>query len=176
MSEKMGATNAALETINLIVVDVDGTMTDGSMYFSDQGEVMKRFSVHDGMGITLARRAGIEVAIMTSENTQIVVKRAEKLQIKHVILGSRSKQTDLKLLCEKIGTVLEKVAFVGDDVNDAFAMKVAGFSACPADATSYIKTIASYVCEAKGGHGAIREVIELILKAQGKANTLPEHW
>ena len=93
-------------------MDVDGTMTDGSMYFSESGEAMKRFSVRDGMGIELARRAGLQIAILTSEVTDIVTRRAAKLKVEHVILGSRSKQNDLKLLVKKVGTVLEKVVFV----------------------------------------------------------------
>ncbi len=165
-----------LRAIKLIVMDVDGTMTDGSMNFGPDGEVMKRFSVRDGMGITLARRAGLLCAIMTSEVSAIVTKRAEKLGIEHVILGSRSKKTDLKQLADKIGIVLDEIVFVGDDVNDALAMQSAGFSACPQDATSYIKSIASYVCEHKGGYGCVREVIEMVLQAQSKPTTLPEHW
>ncbi len=165
-----------LRDVELIIVDVDGTMTDGGMYYSTDGEIMKRFSVHDGMGITLARRAGIEVAIMTSEVTEIVKKRAEKLSIRHCMLGSRAKKSDTADLAEKIGTVLEKVVFIGDDVNDALAMQSVGFSACPSDAVPYIKSLASYVCEAKGGHGVVREVVELILRSKGHTNSLPEHW
>ncbi len=157
-------------------MDIDGTMTDGSMYYSAQGEAMKRFSVHDGMGVTLAHRAGLATAFLTSENSEIVLKRAEKLKIGHVILGSRRKLRDLQELCEKIGTVLENVAYIGDDVNDALAMQAVGLAACPSDARPYIKSLCSYVCEAKGGNGAVRELIELILAAQGKSNTLPENW
>lgn len=165
-----------LAMIDLIVIDVDGTLTDGSMYFSAEGEMMKRFSVRDGMGITLAHKAGIEIAFMTSETSEIVVRRAEKLKVRHLIMGSHSKELHVRELADKIGTVLERVAFIGDDVNDETAMRAVGFSACPADATEYMKSLASYVCVHNGGDGAVREVIDAILNARGAALSLKEHW
>lgn len=165
-----------LSAIDLIVIDVDGTLTDGSMYFSENGEVMKRFSVRDGMGITLAHRAGIEVALMTSETSDIVVRRAEKLKIRHLVMGSHDKGRHVRELAEKIGTVLERTAFIGDDVNDDVAMQAVAFSACPADAAEYMKPRVSYVCRNNGGQGAVREVIDAILEARGSSKSLPENW
>ncbi|MFM8472347.1 MAG: KdsC family phosphatase [Candidatus Kapaibacterium sp.] len=165
-----------LSAVELIVIDVDGTLTDGSMYFSDQGEAMKRFSVRDGMGITLAHRAGIEVALMTSETSDIVVRRAEKLKIRHLVMGSHAKEQHVRELVRKIGTVLERTVFIGDDVNDDMAMRSVGFSACPADAAEYMKSRVSYVCANNGGDGAVREVIDAVLVARGASLTLPEHW
>ncbi len=168
--------NHILSGIELLVLDIDGTMTDGSMYFSDKGEVMKRFSVRDGMGVTLAHRAGIKVAFMTSEMNDIVLRRAEKLKVQHVVMGSHAKETHVKELAEKLGTILERVAYVGDDVNDDRAMQIVGFSACPADAAEYMKNRVTYVCRNNGGSGAVREVIDAIITARGDSPTLPEHW
>ncbi|MBL7998555.1 MAG: HAD hydrolase family protein, partial [Candidatus Kapabacteria bacterium] len=134
------------------------------------------FSARDGMGITLLQRAGIITAIITSENTPIVTKRAAKLKIQHVILGSHEKHTALRGLADTLGMELENVCFIGDDVNDAFAIQAAGFSAAPADATDYIKSRVSYVTHANGGYGAVREVAEMILQAQSKPVSLPEQW
>lgn len=171
-----GELAAKLASIKLLVMDVDGTLTDGGMYYTDEGDAMKRFHVRDGMGVMLLRRAGISSAIITSENSPIVLARAQKLLIDNVILGSRSKHTALAELADKLSVSLKDIAYIGDDVNDEHAMKIVGLSACPADAVPYIKNIASYVCAARGGEGAVRELAEMILEAQYKPNSLPEQW
>jgi YrbI family 3-deoxy-D-manno-octulosonate 8-phosphate phosphatase len=165
-----------LRLVEVLVMDVDGTLTDGAMYFGADGEVMKRFSTRDGMGITLLHRAGIRTAIITSENTPIVVARAAKLKIEHVILGSRNKKHSLTELAAKLGTDFVRIAYIGDDINDADPMKMCGVSACPSDATASIAAIADFKSTFAGGNGAVREFAEAILLAQGKAITLPEEW
>lgn len=165
-----------LRQVEVLVMDVDGTLTDGAMYFGAEGEVMKRFSTRDGMGITLLHRAGIRTAIITSENTPIVVARAAKLKIDHVILGSRNKKHSLIELAGKLGTNFVRMAYIGDDINDADPMKMCGVSACPSDATASIAAIAHFKSSYTGGNGAVREFAEAILVAQEKPIVLPEEW
>ncbi len=157
-------------------MDVDGTLTDSGMYFTENGEASKRFSTRDGMGVVLLRKSGIDSAIITSENSKIVEARAKKLAIEYVILGSHDKEFALKELCRKLKLDLEQIAYIGDDVNDAYAIKIVGVSACPADSVEYIKNICDYQCIANGGYGAVRELSELILKAQNLPNYLTENW
>lgn len=165
-----------LKQIRLIVLDVDGTMTDGGMYYTADGDVMKRFHVHDGMGLNLLRKAGIEIAFMTSESSPIVTARAKKLKIEHVILGCKAKKSALEKLSAELGIPLDQIAFVGDDINDAQAMRISGVKVCPANATKVIRELADYTCTLAGGHGAVREFAELLLEAQNQFNTLAEDW
>ena len=157
-------------------MDVDGTLTDSKVYYSAAGEELKAFSIRDGMGINLLGRAGIKTAIITSENSPIVTARANKLKIDYVILGSRNKKNDLEELVNTADLDLESAAFIGDDINDIQVMQIAGFSACPADAKESVTELADYVCSKTGGHGAVRELAEMILISQNKSVTLPENW
>ncbi len=157
-----------LQKIRLVIMDVDGTLTDGKVYYSKNGEEFKSFSIRDGLGIELLHQNGIATAIITTETSQIVTARAMKLKIEHIILGSKNKLKDLISLCDDIGLTLEEVAFVGDDINDIQALQSAGFSACPNDAIKYVKDKVDYICANNGGNGAVREIIELILEAQNK--------
>ena len=167
---------ARAKEIRLIVMDVDGTLTDGAMYYSPQGEALKRFSTRDGMGVTLAHRAGIRTAIITSEVSDIVVERAKKLKIAEVMLGSHDKTTALQSLTSRLSVPLHAVAYIGDDVNDLHVMQQCGLSACPSDAVAAIRTVAMVTCSMAGGNGAVREFIELILTSQGHPITIPEQW
>lgn len=164
------------QRVRVLVMDVDGTLTDGAMYYTAEGELMKRFSTRDGMGITLLRKAGIIPAIITSEHSQIAMQRARKLGIERVILGSHDKSSSLMQLCEELTVPMEAIAYIGDDINDRHVMQLCGCTACPADAVEAIKEIAHYQCRALGGNGAVREFAELILKAQNQPVTLPERW
>ena len=165
-----------LKKIKLLVMDIDGTLTDGAMYYTEDGKEFKRFSTRDGMGVNLLRKSGIETAIITSENSQIALNRAKKLKIENCILGSRNKTKDFEDLLDKMGFTFEETAYIGDDVNDYHVMKLAGVSACPADSVDAIKSVANIICEKNGGHGAVREFSEMILDAQNKPVTLNENW
>lgn len=165
-----------ISTVRLLVMDVDGTLTDGAMFYGPDGEVMKRFSTRDGMGITLLHRAAIATAIITSENSPIVQARARKLGVQHVILGCHDKSTALQDLSASLTIPLEHIAYIGDDVNDMHAMRRCGSSACPADAVDAVKNTAHVVCASTGGNGAVREYAEMILRAQNKPVTLEEGW
>jgi YrbI family 3-deoxy-D-manno-octulosonate 8-phosphate phosphatase len=161
-----------LKNIKLLVMDVDGTLTDSSMYYTSDGDVMKKFSTRDGMGIDLMHKRGFQTAILTSETNLMVAKRAEKLNIKNVIFGARQKDIALKNLAQELSVKLEEIAYIGDDLNDIPAIKIAGFSACPNDASDYVKNLVDYVCIKSGGNGAVRELIEMIFTSQ----EIPLEW
>jgi 3-deoxy-D-manno-octulosonate 8-phosphate phosphatase (KDO 8-P phosphatase) len=153
--------------IRLVLSDVDGVLTDNGVYYSYAGEVMKRFSIRDGMGVERLRKlAGVETGIVTGELSVSVQKRAEKLQITELHLGIKDKAALLDSILSKKGLTAEQVAFIGDDVNDIGIMKRVGFCACPADAMPQVTAIAHYHCFTKGGYGAFRELAELIIEAQ----------
>ncbi len=154
--------------IKLLALDVDGVLTDGTVYVGPQGYEMKRFSMRDGHGIELAHRAGLKVVLFTRENpvgSELLV-RTKKLGIekKDVIIGCVCKRWELEYETEdEAGLEPHEVCFVGDDEFDVEAMEYAGFAACPADAHPTAKAAADYICENRGGHGAVREVIDMIL-------------
>jgi 3-deoxy-D-manno-octulosonate 8-phosphate phosphatase (KDO 8-P phosphatase) len=169
-------TEDKLKGIKLLVMDVDGTMTDSGVYYSRNGEELKRFSIRDGMGIELLHIGGIDIGIITSETSQIVTSRAAKLKINHVVLGSRNKKVSLSELSKKLSVPLKQIAFIGDDVNDIQAMKICGVSACPSDSAEEVKKVAVIQLTKPGGNGAIRELAEILLKSQDKSITLPDNW
>ena len=151
----------------LVITDIDGVWTDGGMYYTAEGDVMKRFSVKDGWGVILLRELGIPVAIMTGENTQIVQKRADKLKIKHCYLGVNDKVAQAKELCNELGITLGEVAFIGDDLNDLPLLRLVGFSASPSNTPDYVKREVKFVTTAHGGYGAFREFVEKLLADNG---------
>lgn len=153
-----------LSKIRLLMVDVDGTLTDGGMYYTSQGESLKKFNTRDAKGLELIKSQGIEVIIITSEDSDIVRSRAKKLRISDVFCGVTSKIDIMEMLAKQKNVSFHEMAFIGDDLNDIECMKAVGFSACPADAVTAIKDQALYICEKKGGDGAVREVCDLILE------------
>lgn len=165
-----------IANIKVLVMDIDGTLTNGCVYYSKNGEELKRFSLRDGMGIELLHKGGIKTAFLTSENSPIVISRATKLKIGSVMVGSHNKMKSLQEFSNNIHVPLEEIAYCGDDVNDLQAMQTAGVSACPNDAVEAIKNISDIILNNKGGQGAVREFCEIILTAQNKAITLPENW
>lgn len=152
------------EKIKVVITDVDGVLTDTGIYYNQDGEAFKRFSIRDGMGIERLRKyAGIETIIITGENSGTVKSRAEKLKITEFYLGIKKKEDLLEIIKKKNGFEEENIAYIGDDSNDYEIMKLVGFTATPNDGMNFIKDIADYVCENKGGYGAFREFAELIL-------------
>ena len=153
-----------IENIKIILTDSDGVLTDTGVYYSEKGEELKRFSIRDGMGIErLRKHLGIETIIVTGEESGAVVGRAKKLKLNEYYLGVKDKLKVLDEVLRKNQLSKENVAFIGDDINDFEIMQQVGLSASPADGMSYIRNIADYVCENKGGHGAFREFAELLL-------------
>jgi YrbI family 3-deoxy-D-manno-octulosonate 8-phosphate phosphatase len=158
-----------LEGLRVFATDVDGVLTDAGMYYSESGDELKRFNTRDGMGIKLLQRAGLVTALVTQENTKLVARRGEKLAIPEVHQGMMDKLPVLQAIAARHGVTLREVAYMGDDINDLAALKAVGFSASPADGLPHIRKVVTYVCRAKGGEGAVREVAEMILEAQGKS-------
>ena len=159
----------ALKGIRLFATDVDGVLTDAGMYYSESGDELKKFNTQDGMGIKLLQRAGLVTALVTQENTKLVARRGEKLAIPEVHQGVMDKLPVLRDMAARHGMTLAEVAYMGDDINDLAALRAVGFSASPADALPQIRKAVTYVCRAKGGEGAVREVAEMILEAQGRS-------
>jgi len=159
-----------LQKIKVFLTDVDGVLTDGGMYYTADGLAMKRYFVRDGMGSVILQRTGVEVGMISSDISPIGQARAERLKFDHTYIGIRDKCEALDEICKKRNFTYQNVAFIGDDVNDIEILKKVGFSAAPNDAIDEVKKIASYVCAKKGGQGAYREVVDMIMKAQKKEN------
>lgn len=158
-----------LEKIKLVLTDNDGVLTDTGVYYSANGEELKRFSIRDGMGIERLRKyANVETIIITGEESGAVRSRAEKLKMKEYYLGAKKKEEVLLEILKKHNLTVDEIAFVGDDSNDVEIMKLVGFKATPSDGMNFIKEIADYICENKGGNGAFREVAELIISSKSK--------
>lgn len=150
--------------IKLILTDVDGVLTDGGRYFSEKGEITKRFHVRDGMGVNILLRNGVRTAIVTKENSKIVKKWAREMNVSKVYSEIKIKENELKKICTYYNVLPSEIVFIGDDVNDIELMKKVGFSATPSDGILQVKKIANYICKASGGNGSFREIADLILK------------
>lgn len=153
--------------IRAVITDCDGVLTDGGVYVGAEGEIMKRFSIRDGMGFERLRDAGIEVGIVSGETSPALAARAAKLQIRELHLGVREKLAVIDAICHRLGCDRTNIAYIGDDVNDVVVMREVGFSGCPADALPQAKAVADHICRADGGHGAFREFAETVLERIG---------
>lgn len=156
------------KTIKMIIFDVDGVMTDGKILIGSQGELCKSFDAQDGLGITLLRLNGIIPAIITGRESSIVRTRANELKIEDVFQGAKNKREALALLQKKYHLSLSEIAYVGDDLIDIPVMQSVGFACAVDNARPEVKGIAHFVSDQQGGNGAIRQIAELILQAQGK--------
>lgn len=157
-----------LKKIKLLLLDVDGILTDGRIIYANDGQEIKAFDVKDGHGLKLVQRAGIRVGIITGRQSQIVIKRAEELGIEFLYQGCRDKLEPYQEILEKSGLVDEQVAYVGDDVVDLPVLTRVGFSATVCDAVEDVKPYVHYIAERPGGRGAVREICDLILKQSGR--------
>lgn len=147
--------------IKLLVMDVDGTLTDGKIYMGDNGEVMKAFNVKDGYTIAhMLPEMGIIPVIITGRKSKIVENRARELGISELYQGIENKLAQLKIVAEKYNAYSEEIAYIGDDLNDLECIEYSGITASPADASEMIKKRVSYVCSANGGEGVLREFIK----------------
>lgn len=154
--------------VKLLILDVDGVMTDGRIIFDNNGNEIKAFHVRDGHGIKMAQTAGILIAIITGRKSEVVKRRALELGIKDVYQRALNKVDIYEKLLKMYGMKDEEVAFIGDDINDLPILKMVGFSVAVSDADTHIRNKVDYVTEMGGGQGAVREAIDIILKAQGK--------
>ena len=158
------------QKIKLVVLDVDGTLTDGGIYYDSQGSEMKRFDVKDGLGIKVGLAAGLEFAVLTGRDSPMVERRVEELGIQHLRTGVQVKYPVLIELLKECSLQPEECGYIGDDLNDLQCMEAVSFRACPADAAKEVKALCDYVADCNGGHGAVRACIETLLLAQGKWN------
>jgi 3-deoxy-D-manno-octulosonate 8-phosphate phosphatase (KDO 8-P phosphatase) len=156
-----------LSKIKAIAMDVDGVLTDGGVWWGPNGEEWKRFHFADIMGLSLARKSGLVIALMSGENSPLVDRLAAKFGIGDVNKECKDKAAALRTFSEKHGLRLQEICFIGDDVNDLPALKIAGLSACPADARPSIREHCQVVTKLVGGNGAVREVVDMLL-ASGK--------
>jgi len=161
-----------LHDIKCFVFDVDGVLTDGTVLALESGEQTRRFNIKDGYGIEKALLAGYPVAIISGGNQIGVQKRLEFLKIQHIFLGVKNKTEVLSNLCSSLGIHTSEILYVGDDLPDFEAMQQVGLPCCPQDAIQEIKEISLYVSDKNGGHGCVRDVIERVMKVQGKWNSV----
>lgn len=152
--------------IRLVITDVDGVLTDGGMYYTNKGDVMKRFFVRDGMGVTLLKKTNIPTLIITKEKTEMTRQWAKKMKISKLYEGVIQKEKIFENICKKFKVKPEQVAYIGDDVNDIELLRIVGLAVVPNDAINEIKKICHYKCKTNSGHGAFREMVDLILLKQ----------
>ena len=157
---------ARLARVRLLVMDVDGVLTDGGIYYTERGDELKRFDVRDGQGLVLLRLAGVLTAVITRRRSEIVERRADELGIAEVHQGATDKRAVLEAVLARRGLPASDAAYVGDDVGDLPAMQLVGFPVAVSDAVAPVKRAAVYVTRTRPGHGAIRELCDLILAAK----------
>jgi len=151
--------------IKLVITDVDGVLTDGGMYYSNNGEIMKKFNAKDGMAVELLLKNKIKTILLTSESSTIVKKRGKKINAAMTITGAKNKKSHFNLICKKFEVSPQQIAYIGDDLNDYQIIQLVGLSATPLDGIMELQKIVDYVCKNSGGKGAFREFVDLILKS-----------
>lgn len=152
--------------IRLLILDVDGVLTDGGLLYGASGEETKRFHVHDGLALVAARKAGLQVAVLSSRASAAVTRRMTELGVSEVHQGVGDKASALVSLCERLGVPTSAVAMMGDDLPDLAAMGRVGLALAPANAVAEVKRAAHWVARRRGGDGAVREAVEMLLKAR----------
>lgn len=155
-------------------MDVDGTLTDGKIYMSAYGELMKAFNIKDGYAIARLRDYGIEPVIITGRSSEIVSQRCTELKISELYQGIENKSFKLREICQKRHIKLSEVAYIGDDLNDMSCMNICGLSACPADAVMPVRDSVDFVCETRGGEGAVREFIDHLISNLDKEDSIAD--
>ena len=160
--------NQKCKKIKLVITDVDGVLTDGGMYYSEKGEIMKKFNAKDGMGVELLLQNNIKTVLLTRENSKIVKKRGLKIKAASTITGIQKKELHLETICRKFRVLPKEIAYIGDDINDIEISKLVGLSASPLDGVARFKKNVDYVCKNKGGNGAFREFTDLIIISRGR--------
>ncbi|MEO5336415.1 MAG: HAD hydrolase family protein [Magnetospirillum sp. WYHS-4] len=157
------AVKERLKDIRLLTLDVDGVLTDGGLYYADDGSQLRKFNVKDGMGMQMARQSGVEVAIITASDTPSITHRGHKLGLAEVHVGVEDKLATLTEMAGRLGIPLSQVAHMGDDINDIPVLKAVGLPMTVADAVSEVLKRVAFVTRRKGGEGAVREVCDLIV-------------
>ena len=155
-----------MQQIKIVLTDVDGVLTDGGMYYTKSGDVMKRFFTRDGMGVTLLRKMDIPTVIVTKEKNEVITQWAKKMKITKLYDGVLNKASILPEIQKKFNLAPFEVAYIGDDVNDLDLLKLVGIYAVPNDGILEAKKISIYLCKKNGGHGAFRELVDQIILAK----------
>ena len=164
----MDALTERARSVRLAIFDVDGVMTDGTLYIGAEGESFKAFNILDGHGMKMLQAAGVATAIISGRSSEAVARRAAELAIAHVVQGSSDKVAAFEALIASLDLTAEQCAFVGDDLPDLAVMRRCGLAVAVANAADAVKSSAHYVTRASGGRGAVREFCELVLRAQGQ--------
>lgn len=160
-------TKAEWAGVKLVICDVDGVLTDATVQYGPEGEMLRTFHIRDGMGMRLLEAAGVKVGIITSEKSAAVDARAERLLLSAYRPGMKRKGAALQGIMDEFSASAAETVFVGDDYNDAEALELAGIPCCPADASNYARGLARFESSFNGGRGAVREIAELVLGAKG---------
>lgn len=153
--------------IRVLFMDCDGVLTDGKIIYTSEGIEIKEFSAYDGMGISLLHEAGIIPVVITGRETFCLTKRCQDLRIEHLYMGISNKKKQAEEVLNVLGFSFDQAAFIGDDWNDYLLMQAVAFSAAPPQAADEIKCIVNHICQREGGHGAVREFIDLLLHRKG---------
>ena len=162
--------------IRILVLDIDGVLTDGRIIYGNYGDELKNFDVNDGMGIFMVKRAGIKCVILTAKASPVVSRRAKELRVDKLYQNFHYKIEALKKIQKKFKVKNEEICFVGDDVIDIPVLKRIGLAVCPPNAMEEVKPFAHFITEKRGGRGAVREVCNFLLKAQDKWDTVTERY
>lgn len=172
MIEYPSAIIEAAKNIKLVLLDVDGVLTDGRLYYGNSGEELKAFDIQDGLGIKLLQKGGVKVGIITGRRSALLQRRAEELAISPLVQGREDKWLALNEMMQDLGVSLEEIAFVGDDLPDLAVIKRVGLGITPANGSHIVASQADWQTKNSGGDGAVREIAELILSAQDKLESI----
>lgn len=157
-----------VRNIKLLVIDVDGTLTDAGIYYDEHGNELKKFCTKDAAGFFAAHQVGMKIMILTGRESLATTRRMTELKVDYLYQNVKNKVEFLKLFMEKEGIQKDEIGYIGDDLNDLPPMMLVGYVACPADSCPEVKEIADYVSNDNGGHGAVRDIIEHILRETGE--------
>lgn len=163
------------QKIKLVAFDVDGVLTDGGISYTDSGSEIKTFNAKDGQGMNMLAHAEYITAIITARTSAIVERRAKDLNVTHTYQGAKNKLVALSEMLEKYGLSLDEVAYVGDDFPDICILDKVGLACCPADAVDEVKSVCHFISDKNGGHGAVRDVANILLKSSGKLERFLAH-
>lgn len=154
--------------IHYLVIDVDGTMTDGGIYYDENGNEMKKFCTRDAAGFFAARSVGIKIVVITGRKCEATFRRMKELKVDYIYQDIKDKETFLSEFMKTNGISREEIGYIGDDLNDLLPMKMVGYVGCPADSCKEVKKLADYISSVKGGSGAVRDVVEHFLCESGE--------
>ena len=161
-----------LTPIRMLVLDVDGVLTDGTLTYSADGELLKRFDAKDGLGLKMAQLAGLKVGVLSGRDSAALERRATELKLEFLSMGVEDKRAGRETFLKRHNTVARRIAYIGDDLPDLVVLGQCGLSFAPADAAQEVRDVVHQVLDSPGGHGAVREMVEIVLRARGEWDQL----